>query len=112
MAFCKVIRELNPQLIGGTINARIAKEVQRKDEKEKGSFLIMMIRVSTNLVPIIHNMGYKLRFAVGHLVLHRKVDPNTPIDDKRETERSGPSAGATADSLRGRAEPPKSPLTP
>ena len=96
VAFCKVIREMNPTLIGGTINARIAKEVLRKEEKEKGSFLVMMIRVSTNLVPMIHSLGYKLRYTVGHLVLHKKVDPNAPLDDKKETEameteRSGPS---------------------
>ena len=35
-AFCKVIHELNPQLIGGTIKARIAKEVLCIEEKEKG----------------------------------------------------------------------------
>ena len=98
VTFCKTIRALNPSLIGGTINARIAKKVERKEEKEKGSFLVMMIRVSTNLVPIIHNMGYKLRYHVGHLVLHKKVDPNAPIDEHKETEameteRSGTSAG-------------------
>ena len=96
VAFCKIIRELNPTLIGGTINARIAKEVLRKDEKEKGAFLVMMIRVSTNLVPMIHRLDYKLRYTVGHLVLHKKVDPNAPLDDRKETEameteRSGPS---------------------
>ena len=96
VAFCKVIREMNPTLVGGTINARIAKEVLRKEEKEKGAFLVMMIRVSTNLVPTIHALGYKLRYTVGHLVLHKKVDPNAPLDDKKETEameteRSGPS---------------------
>ena len=98
VTFCKTIRALNPSLIGGTINARIAKKVERKEEKEKGSFLVMMIRVSTNLVPIIHNLGYKLRYVVGHLVLHKKVDPNAPIDEMKETEameteRSGSSAG-------------------
>ena len=44
--FCKAIRGMNPSLIGGTINARIAKTVERKEEKDKGPFNVVMIRVS------------------------------------------------------------------
>ena len=43
--FCKALRGMNPQLIGSTINARIAKMVKRKEEKDKGPFNVVIIRV-------------------------------------------------------------------
>ena len=83
--FCRAIRGMNTDLIGGTINARIAKTVERKEEKDKGPFNVVIIRVSRDLVPIIHKKNYKLRYVVGELVLHRRVNPNEEIDDESET---------------------------
>ena len=88
---------MNPSLIGGTINARIAKTVERKDEKDKGPFNVVILSVSRDLVPIIHNMGYRIRYVVGELVLHRRVDPSMEVDDEKETkemETESSSAGA------------------
>ena len=89
---------MNPSLIGGTINARIAKTVERKDEKDKGPFNVVIIRVSRDLAPVIHKMGYRIRYVVGELVLHRRIDPSMEVDDEKETremELEGSSAGAS-----------------
>ena len=96
--FCKAVRGMNPSLIGGTINARIAKTVERKEEKDKGPFNVVIMRVSRDLVPIIHNMGYRIRYVVGELVLHRRINENLEVDDEKETremETESSSAGAT-----------------
>ena len=96
--FCKAIRAMNPSLIGGTINTRIAKTVERKEERDKGPFNVVIIRVSRDLAPIIHRMGYRIRYVVGELVLHRRVDANMEVDDEKETmemELEGSSTGAT-----------------
>ena len=85
MHFCKALRGMNPDLIGGTINARIAKMVERKEERDKGPFNVVIIRVSRDLVPIIHKKNYKIRYVVGELILHRRVNPTEEMDDESET---------------------------
>ena len=47
-----------------------------------------MIRVLRDLVPIIHNMEYRLRYPVGELVLHCRDEKET-----REMELESVSAG-------------------
>ena len=96
--FCRAIRGMNPSLIEGTINARIAKTVERKEEKEKGPFNVVLIRVSRDLVPIIHNMGYRLRYVVGELILHRRVDGNMEVDDEKETREMELESGSAGTS--------------
>ena len=96
--FCKAIRGMNPSLIGGTINARIAKTVERKDEKDKGPFNVVIIRVSRDLAPVIHNMGYRIRYVVGELVLHRRIDPSMEVDDEKETREMELESGSAGTS--------------
>ena len=60
----------NLKLLGGTINAWIAKEMERKEMKDKGSCNVMIIWLSS--AQVIHKLGNKLRFMVTLITLHKK----------------------------------------
>ena len=87
--FVEVVHGFNPQLNleGSSIVVRIAKYVENRN-KDKSPFLVLMLRVSRDLVPIIQRCNYMLNYTFGPLVLHVRADPAAPLEsDERATEQ-------------------------
>ena len=87
--FVEVVRGMNPELNleGSSIVVRIAKYVENRN-KDKSPFLVLMLRVSRDLVPIIQRCNYMLNYTFGPLVLHVRADPAAPLEsDERATEQ-------------------------
>ena len=87
--FIQVIRGFNPELNveGSSIVARIAKYMESKD-RNKSPFLVLMIRVSRDLVPIIQRRNFMLNYTFGPLILHVRADPAAPLEsDEKATEQ-------------------------